>query len=152
MSTSTTQNALDSLTELRHSLVTMNYQSLTRVQPDGVQTSPATNHSEVKVKYCLYARKSTESEERQVLSIDSQIKEMLELAERENLEIVAVKRESHSAKETGTRPIFNEIIEEVREGRYNGIITWAPDRISRNAGDLGKVVDLMDAGVLQEIR
>ncbi|MFH1353774.1 MAG: recombinase family protein [bacterium] len=103
-------------------------------------------------KYCLYARKSTESEERQVLSIDSQIKEMLELADRENLEIVAVKRESHSAKETGTRPIFNEIIEEVREGRYNGIITWAPDRISRNAGDLGKVVDLMDAGVLQEIR
>ena len=103
-------------------------------------------------KYCLYARKSTESEERQVLSIDSQIKEMLELAERENLEIVAVKRESHSAKETGTRPIFNEIIEEIREGRYNGIITWAPDRISRNAGDLGKVVDLMDAGVLHEIR
>ncbi len=52
----------------------------------------------VHVKYCLYARKSTESEERQVLSIDSQIKEMLQLAEREGLEIVAMKRESHSAK------------------------------------------------------
>ena len=106
----------------------------------------------VRVKYCLYARKSTESEERQVLSIDSQIKEMLQLSEREGLEIVAMKRESHSAKETGQRPVFNEIIEEIRAGKYNGILTWAPDRISRNAGDLGKIVDLMDSGGLQEIR
>ena len=107
---------------------------------------------EVKVRYCLYARKSTESEERQVLSIDSQIKEMLILAEREELEVVAMKRESHSAKETGKRPVFNEIIEEINQRKYNGILTWAPDRISRNAGDLGRVVDLMDAGALQDIR
>src|ERR1700685_1435002 len=106
----------------------------------------------VKVKYCLYARKSTESEERQVLSIDSQIKEMVQLADREGLEVVEMKRESHSAKETGKRPVFNEIIEELRAGKYNGILTWAPDGISRNAGDLGKIVDLMDAGGLQEIR
>ncbi len=105
-----------------------------------------------KVKYCLYARKSTESEERQVLSIDSQIKEMLQMADRECLEIVEMKRESHSAKETGQRPVFNEIVEEIREGKYNGILTWAPDRISRNAGDLGRIVDLMDSGKLQEIR
>jgi site-specific DNA recombinase len=107
---------------------------------------------QVKVKYCLYARKSTESEERQVLSIDSQIKEMLQLADREGLEIVTMKRESHSAKETGQRPVFNEIIEELQDGKFNGILTWAPDRISRNAGDLGKIVDLMDAGKLMEIR
>jgi len=100
----------------------------------------------------LYARKSSESEERQVLSIDSQIKEMLQLAEREGLEIVSMKRESHSAKETGCRTVFNEIIEEIREEKYNAILTWAPDRISRNAGDLGKIVDLMDAGKLLQIR
>ncbi len=106
----------------------------------------------VRVKYCLYARKSTESEERQVLSIDSQIKEMLQLAEREGLEVVTMKRESHSAKETGQRPVFNEIVDELKEGKFNGILTWAPDRISRNAGDLGKIVDLMDANLLQDIR
>src|ERR1700739_1444163 len=106
----------------------------------------------VRGRYCLYARKSTESEERQVLSIDSQIKEMLQLADREGLEVVDMKRESHSAKETGTRPVFNEIVEELRAGKYNGVLTWAADRISRNAGDLGKIVDLMDAGALQEIR
>jgi len=106
----------------------------------------------VKVHYCLYARKSTESEERQILSIDSQIKEMILLAEREGLEIVAMKRESHSAKETGQRPIFNEIILDIQQGKFNGILTWAPDRISRNAGDLGKIVDLMDQKLLLEIR
>tara|TARA_R110000824_G_scaffold401771_1_gene615665 strand:+ start:351703 stop:353037 length:1335 start_codon:yes stop_codon:yes gene_type:complete len=104
------------------------------------------------VRYCLYARKSTEQDEVQALSIDSQIKEMRELADRDGIEVVEVKRESHSAKETGQRPVFNEIITEIRSGKFDGILTWAPDRISRNAGDLGKIVDLMDAGLLREIR
>ncbi|MDX9893375.1 MAG: recombinase family protein [Patescibacteria group bacterium] len=107
---------------------------------------------EQKIKYCLYARKSTESEERQVLSIDSQVKEMLDIAVRENLDIVEIKRESHSAKDTGQREIFNELLGDIRTGRFNGIITWAPDRLSRNAGDLGAIVDLMDQGLLAEIR
>lgn len=105
-----------------------------------------------KIKYVLYARKSTESEERQVLSIDSQVKEMLELAERDGLEVVEIRRESHSAKESGQRPVYKEILEDVRRGRFNGILTWAPDRLSRNAGDLGSIVDLMDQQLLMEIR
>lgn len=105
-----------------------------------------------KVKYVLYARKSSESEERQVLSIDSQIKEMLQLAEKEGLEVVDMRRESHSAKATGQRPVFNELVKDIRLGRFNGILTWAPDRIARNAGDLGAIVDLMDQKLLIEIR
>lgn len=105
-----------------------------------------------KVRYCLYARKSTEQDEVQALSIESQVKEMTALATRDGLEIVEVKRESHSAKETGCRPVFNEILEELKAGKYTGILTWAADRISRNAGDLGKVVDLMDAGLLHNIQ
>lgn len=106
----------------------------------------------LKTKYCLYARKSTESEERQVLSIDSQVKEMLQIAERDGLEIVEIRRESHSAKNSGQRPVYNELIEDIRKGRFSGILTWAPDRLSRNAGDLGSLVDLMDQGLLIEIR
>ena len=106
----------------------------------------------VKVRYCLYARKSTEQEDKQILSIDSQIAEMEKLAVNEGLEIVERKQESHSAKEAGQRPVFNEIIEELKRGKYNGILTWAPDRISRNAGDLGRIVDLMDQKLLVEIR
>jgi len=105
-----------------------------------------------KLKYILYARKSTESEERQILSIDSQIKEMLQLAERDNLNVIETRRESHSAKDSGQRPIFKQILEDIRQGKFNGILTWAPDRLSRNAGDLGSIVDLMDQRLLLEIR
>ncbi len=104
------------------------------------------------IKYCLYARKSTEQEDKQVLSIESQVNEMLALADREKLNIVEIKRESHSSKEVGQRPIYNELLREIREGKFNGILTWSNDRLSRNAGDLGAVVDMMDQKLLIEIR
>lgn len=107
---------------------------------------------EDKPRYCLYARKSSEQDERQAMSIDSQLKEMQSLAKREGLYIVDIKRESHSAKLSGARPAFTELIKEIREGKYNAILTWAPDRMSRNAGDLGTLVDLMDGGMLKLIR
>lgn len=105
-----------------------------------------------KIRYVLYARKSTESDEKQALSIESQVKEMLAIADRDSLTVVDIRRESHSAKESGQRPVFREVLEDIRRGRYNGILTWAPDRLSRNAGDLGSVVDLMDEIKLLEIR
>lgn len=106
----------------------------------------------VAVKYVLYARKSTESDEKQALSIESQVKEMIEIAEREGLDIVDIRREAHSAKDSGQRPVFKEILEDIRRERFNGIIVWHPDRLSRNAGDLGSLVDLMDQHLLHEIR
>ena len=107
---------------------------------------------EEKIKYCLYARKSTESDERQALSIDSQINEMLQIAERENLEVIDIRRESKSAKDSGNRPIFKELLGNIKQEKFNAILTWAPDRLSRNAGDLGSVVDLMDEKKLLSIR
>ncbi len=104
------------------------------------------------VKYCLYARKSSEQDERQAMSIDSQLKEMKTLAEREGLDIIEIKQESFSAKQSGNRPVFNELLKDLRADKFGGILTWAPDRLSRNAGDLGSLVDLMDAGKLQQIR
>jgi DNA invertase Pin-like site-specific DNA recombinase len=104
------------------------------------------------LKYCLYARKSTESDERQIQSIESQVKEMLQIAERENLEIVDIRRESKSAKDSGNRPIFKELLKDITEEKFNAILTWAPDRLSRNAGDLGSLVDLMDVKKLMSIR
>jgi DNA invertase Pin-like site-specific DNA recombinase len=71
-----------------------------------------------------------EQEDKQALSIESQVREMLALAERDGLEIVEIKRESHSSKEVGQRPVYNELMAEIRQGKFTGILTWAPDRLS----------------------
>lgn len=104
------------------------------------------------LKYCLYARKSSESDERQAISIDSQLNEMRALAENEGLNIVCELQESHSAKESGQRPVYNQLLNGLRGDEYNAVLTWAPDRLSRNAGDLGSLVDLMDQGKLLHIK
>lgn len=113
---------------------------------------PKTVPEVIPVRYCLYARKSTERDEKQALSIDSQVKEMLQIAERDGLDVIDVRREAHSAKASGQRPVYNEIINDLRAGRFNGVLVWHPDRLSRNAGDLGSLVDLMDQKSLVEIR
>lgn len=114
-------------------------------------TNP-TNSEAPKIEYCLYSRKSSESDERQAMSIESQIKEMTALAQKEGLYIREVRHESHSAKESGHRLVFNQLLTDIRAGLFTGILTWAPDRLSRNAGDLGMLVDLMDQGKLAQIK
>lgn len=104
------------------------------------------------LKYCLYARKSSESDERQAMSIDSQLAEMRTLAKIQELNVVFELEESHSAKESGRRPEYMRMLEGIKNGEYNAVLTWAPDRLSRNAGDLGAIVDLMDQGKLLHIK
>ena len=116
------------------------------------EVATSTNKPLPIIKYCLYARKSMEDEERQALSIDSQLKEMETIAKRDGLHVVATRTEAHSAKDSGQRPVFNKMIEEINTGKYNAILTWNPDRLSRNAGDLGRLVDLMDNKLLLEVR
>ncbi len=113
---------------------------------------PTMTDLEEPLKYCLYARKSSESDEKQAMSIDSQIHEMQQIAEQENLNIVEIMQESKSAKAKGVRVKFNEMLKGLAEGKFNSILTWAPDRLSRNAGDLGDIVDMMDDGKLVNIR
>jgi site-specific DNA recombinase len=104
------------------------------------------------ITYCLYARKSSESDERQAMSIESQINEMKEIAVKDGVAIKDIRYESHSAKQSGERPVYKELIADIMLGQFNGIITWHPDRLSRNAGDLGMLVDLMDLGKLKAIK
>src|SRR3990167_7610809 len=92
--------------------------------------------------FFLYARKSTESEERQVLSIQSQLAELRSLAQKENIIIKQEFTESMTAKEPG-RPLFNEMISRIEKGEAQGIIAWHPDRLARNSIDGGRVIYLL---------
>jgi len=103
-----------------------------------------------KIKYLLYVRKSTESEDRQILSIESQINEMKKMAQKERLKIIAIKIEAKSAKAPG-RPIFNEALDNIENEEANGLIVWNPDRLSRNSVDTGRLIYLFDLGKLLEV-
>ena len=94
-------------------------------------------------KFFLYARKSTDTEERQVRSIDDQIAELKELAKKENLEVVKIFIEKQTAKKPG-RPIFNEMLSRIEKGEAEGILAWHPDRLARNSVDGGKIIWLLD--------
>jgi DNA invertase Pin-like site-specific DNA recombinase len=78
-------------------------------------------------KLYLYARKSTDDEDRQVLSIESQINELREFAKKENLEIVDEFTEAKLAKVPG-RPIFSFMLKQIETGLVEGILAWHPDR------------------------
>ncbi|HLG19618.1 MAG TPA: recombinase family protein [Bdellovibrionota bacterium] len=103
------------------------------------------------IRYFLYVRKSTDSEERQMLSIEAQLAEVRVLAEKEHLQIVAEFTESMTAKMPG-RPIFNQMIARVERGDAQGILSWHPDRLARNSIDGGRIVYLLDCGKLTSLK
>ncbi|PIR90226.1 hypothetical protein COU05_02870, partial [bacterium (Candidatus Gribaldobacteria) CG10_big_fil_rev_8_21_14_0_10_37_21] len=80
--------------------------------------------------FYLYARKSTEEDNRQVLSIEAQLIEFKEFAAKEKLEIVASLCEAKTAKEPG-RTKFAEMLSLIEKGKADGIISWHPDRLAR---------------------
>ncbi len=95
------------------------------------------------IKYFIYCRKSSEDEERQVLSIEAQLHELREYAKQQGLFIVREYYESKTAKEPG-RVVFNEMLGEIEKGVASGILAWNPDRLARNSIDGGKVIYFVD--------
>src|ERR1039458_3008781 len=102
-------------------------------------------------KFFLYARKSTDVEDKQVLSIDAQINELREFAERERLGILAELIEKQSAKIPG-RPIFNDMLARIEAGEADGILAWHPDRLARNSVDGGRIIYLLDTEKLKTLK
>ena len=96
-------------------------------------------------KFFLYARKSTDIEDKQILSIEAQITELRAFAKQNNLDIIEEFIEKQSAKIPG-RPIFSAMLKKIENGEANGILSWHPDRLARNSVDGGKIIYLIDCG------
>jgi len=108
--------------------------------------------NDTKTKYALYCRKSTEDSSRQVLSLDSQEREMIRLADSLGLDIVKTFRESKSAKKPDNRPQFSELINLIKRGQIDGIICWKIDRLSRNPIDSATIQWLLQQNQLKIIQ
>ena len=101
-------------------------------------------------KFILYARKSTDVEDKQVLSIEAQLTELREYAKREGIEISAEVVEKQSAKYIG-RPLFNKMLDDIEKFGGN-ILAWNPDRLARNSVDGGRIIYLLDSGHLLSLK
>jgi site-specific DNA recombinase len=104
-----------------------------------------------RTKFFLYARKSTDEKDRQVMSLDSQTNELREFAKRENLFIYETIEESRTSKCPG-RPLFNSLLNRIESGEANGLLCWDIDRLYRNPIDEGRVRWLLQKGVIASIR
>jgi site-specific DNA recombinase len=109
--------------------------------------NPQTN---VPIKYFLYARKSSEAEDRQAASIDAQKDELLKIAKDQGLKIVEILEESQSAKKPG-RPIFIKMLERIYKGEANGILCWKLDRLARNPVDGGQISWMLQQSAVAQI-
>ncbi len=98
---------------------------------------------ESKLRYVIYARKSNEEKSKQFLSVPRQIKKCKELAKTSGYKIVQVFEESASAAYAGNRPEFDKMVKGLEQGNFEGIITYAPDRLSRNMLEAGKILDML---------
>ena len=103
------------------------------------------------MKYFLYARKSTDEDDKQLLSIDAQLEELREHARKESLAVAREFVESRTAKMPG-RPVFNAMMREIERGQADGILAWHPDRLARNSVDGGRIVYALDTGALNSLK
>lgn len=104
------------------------------------------------IKYIGYARKSSEdNKERQAASLPEQIYVLEGMKSKDGLNVIGTFEESQSAHVVG-RPVFSQILQKIKDGEANAILTWHENRLARNAYDAGQIVYLIDEGKLVEIR
>ena len=101
-------------------------------------------------RYFIYARKSSESEDRQMASIDSQIDELTKLAQENSLNVIQVFSESKSAKAPG-RVVFADMMQRIKKGEADGIICWKLNRLARNPIDGGEVSWMLQQNIVKHI-
>lgn len=104
------------------------------------------------MKYFLYVRKSSESEDRQVQSLDDQINHLTGLAKKNGLDVVKTFKESKSAKAPNQRPMYMKMLKEIEEGNADGILCWQINRLSRNSVDSGQLQWFLQNNIIKSIQ
>ncbi len=102
------------------------------------------------IKYFAYTRKSTEGEEKQALSIESQIDKIQEYFP--DLMIVELLEERKSAFVPYNRSVFANMMERIKAGEAQGIIAWHPDRLSRNEIDAATITYMIRTGHIIDLK
>ncbi len=104
-------------------------------------------------KYVIYARKSTDEKGKQSASIEDQIIKCEEYAIRNGLDVLKEPLiEKRSAKISGLRPIFTKMLEDIQTNKYDSILCWHPDRLSRNMKEAGEIIDFIDRGIINDLQ
>ena len=105
-----------------------------------------------KLRYVLYARKSTDDPKRQLRSIPDQLDECRLLAERTGIRIVKTITEEKSAKTPDKRDGYKAMIKGIADKKYDAILAWNPDRLARNMIEGSQILNLVDSGDLQDLK
>lgn len=103
------------------------------------------------LSFFLYARKSTDVEDKQALSIAAQLAELRQSAQREHLSVVAELIEKQSAKTPG-RPLFNDMLARLEAGEAGGFLAWHPDRLAGNSVDGGRIIYPLDLETINSLK
>lgn len=103
-------------------------------------------------QYVIYARKSTDNREQQVRSLGDQVIECAEFAKKNNFTVKAVIEESESAKDADIRPKFRQMLNDIKSGKYQGVIAWHPDRLARNMKEAGEIIDYLDKEIIKSLK
>ncbi len=105
------------------------------------------------LRYVIYARRSLdESSEKQERSIPDQLHACRDLAGRLGVRVADHIHEKQSAKVSDKRKAFRDMLDAIIAGKYDAIITWAPDRLARNMKEAGEIIDLLDRGTIKDLK
>ncbi len=103
------------------------------------------------LKFVIYARKSTEGEDRQMASLPDQLNTAEDIAKQYGYKVVKTFKESGSASKVNNRPQFNEMVKMIKAGKANAIICWKINRLARNMKEGGVIHQLLIDGKIQVI-
>ncbi len=102
--------------------------------------------------YGVYVRKSSETEDRQMQSLERQTDDLMEIKDKDRLTLISDPlQESQSAFSPG-RVLFNRLVQMTCNGEVNAWLCWHLNRLSRNPVDAGMIIYLMDEGLLHHIK